>query len=426
MAGGINRLTDPKIRAFLRQAKAGTAPVKKLFDGGGMFLMVTPAGTAVWRLKYSLGGKSKLYAIGVYPDVSLAGARAQRDAAKALLSEGRDPVMARMLQRAGAMASGDSTFAGAAETWLAKMKPGWSAIHYTKSKQALERDVLPFIGKLPVGSITAPMVTAVIDRVVARGAVETASKILWNIRCIFNEAKARTEGLPENPAEPVRETLPKRTAQKKRPALLTFEALGDLLRGADMAHLSPAVRMAHRLVAFSTARIGNVITAEWSEFDLDGDTPSWTIPRAKMKMKDRDFDHKVILGPTITAELSHWRRATGGAGYAFPSPVDNGKHITHESLEKVYRVTLKLDGKHSPHGWRSAFSTLAKENEKPFSRESVELALDHVADNAIVRAYDRGQRLEERVRLAYWWDAQLSAAQRGTDPIPFRATRAAG
>jgi integrase len=417
-----DKLGAQQVKAFAAGTlkwKKGQTPKRKLFDGGGLFLMLTPAGTPVWRLKYSLGGKSKLYAIGVYPGKSLDDARKARDEAKAWLKEGRDPVKARMLDRASAMASGDSTFAGAAETWLAKMKPGWSEIHYTKSKQALERDVLPFLGKLPIGSITAPMVTKVIDKVVARGAVETASKILWNIRCIFNEAKARTEGLPENPAEPVRETLPKRRAQKKRPALLKFDELGDLLRHADLAHLSPSVRMAHRLCAFSAARIGNVITAEWPEFNLGSDTPTWTIPRSKMKMKDREFDHKVILGPTITAELIQWRRATGGIGFVFPSPTGRA-HITHESLEKVYRVTLKLDGKHSPHGWRSAFSTLAKENEKPFSREAVELALDHVADNEVVRAYDRGQRLAERVKLAYWWDTQLSAAQHGTDPIPLR------
>jgi integrase len=109
----------------------------------------------------------------------------------------------------------------------------------------------------------------------------------------------------------------------------------------------------------------------------------------------------------VRSELRAWRRKVGTEGYVFPSPT--GKtYITRESLEKVYRVTLGLAQKHSPHGWRSSFSTLAKEN--TFSRDCVELALDHVADTAVVRAYDRGERLEERRRLAAWWDAQLKAA----------------
>jgi integrase len=179
------------------------------------------------------------------------------------------------------------------------------------------------------------------------------------------------------------------------------------------------VRLAHRLLAFSGVRVSNVIGAEWPEFDLDGETPTWTIPRAKMKARDRHHDHKVILGPTIAAELRKWRQTIGGKGYAFKSPIGN-KHITPESLEKAYRDTLSLKDKHTPHGWRAALSTLAREN--GFERVVVELALDHVHDNEVVRAYDRGQRLEQRVKLMQWWDAQLSMAQRGADVVPLRGS----
>jgi hypothetical protein len=32
----------------------------KLFDGGGLFLLVTPSGGKLWRLKYRHKGKEKL------------------------------------------------------------------------------------------------------------------------------------------------------------------------------------------------------------------------------------------------------------------------------------------------------------------------------------------------------------------------------
>ena len=93
----------------------------------------------------------------------------------------------------------------------------------------------------------------------------------------------------------------------------------------------------------------------------------------------------------MAAELRQWREMFGGRGFVFPSP-QGGKHIWRESIEKVYRVTLGLSGKHSPHGWRSAFSTLARDN--GFARDVVELALDHAHDNEVARAYDRDERFD--------------------------------
>lgn len=416
-----NKLSDRAVRAFVTRARAGTASAKKLSDGGGLYIMLTPAGSPVWRLKYRINGKERLYAIGVFPEVGLEAARVQRDLVKAHLREGRDPLKARQLTKATTAASSDSTFVGATEEWLAKQKRDWSDIHYLKSRQAIERDVLPFLGHLPVADITPAMVARVIEKVVARGAAETASKILWNVNCIFKLAQAR--GLRnDNPAEPVREVLPKRKANTPRPALLNFKELGDLLRRAEVAPISPAVRMAHRLVSFTAARIGNIVDAQWKEFDLDSDTPAWVVPRGKMKTRERAHDHRVLLGPTIVAELRAWRNATGGKGYLFPSPTGNA-HITRESLEKAYRVTLKMEGKHSVHGWRASFSTLARD--AGFSRDVVELTLDHVHDNAVARAYDRGERLNERVKLMYWWDAQLSSAQHGVQAIPRKSVEVA-
>jgi integrase len=108
----------------------------------------------------------------------------------------------------------------------------------------------------------------------------------------------------------------------------------------------------------------------------------------------------------------------------FPSP-QGGKHIGRESIEKVYRVTLKLEGKHSPHGWRSAFSTLARD--QGFARDVVELALDHAHDNEVARAYDRGERFTRRVELFNWWGEHIAAAQRGAKiiPLPGKAEMAA-
>ena len=62
-----------------------------MFDAGGLFLIVTPAGGKWWRLRYRMDGKEKTLSLGVYPDVSLKDARARRDAARKLLADGVDP-----------------------------------------------------------------------------------------------------------------------------------------------------------------------------------------------------------------------------------------------------------------------------------------------------------------------------------------------
>jgi integrase len=417
MAGGIGagKLTDKAVKAFVAKAERG----KKLADGGGLHLFITPAGGATWRVKYRLDGKEKIYSIGPYPLVALAAARAELIDVKALLLEGRDPVSNRRVNRAAESASVDNTFEAVAGDWLKMKQKEWSVTHYTKSSRAFERDIYPTLGKLPISSITPAMVAMTVQDINKRDVLETATRILQHLNGVFRYAQAK--GLcRDNPAAPAREVLPRKKDSGRMPALLDYAALGDVLRRAQLARLSPAVHLAHRLCAFTASRIGNVVDAEWCEFQLEGEQPVWTIPRAKMKVNNRDIDHRIPLCPRIVEELRNWQSMIGSKGYVFPSPA-GGKHIGRESIEKVYRVTLKLAGKHSPHGWRSAFSTLARDH--GFERDVVELALDHAHDNEVARAYDRGERFTQRIGLFNWWGVQLSAAQQGASVIPIANAR---
>ena len=411
MAGGISggKLTDKGVKAFLAKAERG----KKLADGGGLYLIVPPVGAPTWRVKYRIEGKEKTYSIGPYPGVTLAAARVELGEVKALLREGKDPVIDRRISRAAHVASADNTLQAVAEEWLAMKQKEWSAGHYTKSARAFERDIYPAIGKLPIANITPAMVAKAIEDIHKRDVLETATRILQHLNGVFRYAQAKGR-CRDNPAGPAREVLPRKKDGGRMPALLNFAALGDVLRRAEAAHLSRSVHMAHRLCAFTAMRIGNVVDAQWREFHLDDEQPVWVIPREKMKVTTRDIDHRIPLCPAIAAELRTWRGIFGGRGYVFPSPA-GGKHIGRESIEKVYRVTLSLEGKHSPHGWRSAFSTLARDH--GFAREVVELALDHAHDNEVARAYDRGERFIERIKLFNWWGEQIATAQRGARVI---------
>jgi len=427
MGAGIDKLTDIRIKRFIAKAKPG----QKLADGGGLYLRITPKETPVFRIDYRIHDATRgcvvgrTYSIGVYPQVTLAMARERRAEVKANLELGRDPMVARKVQQAQAAVATGTTFGDVANQWLAQRKREWSDIHYEKSSRALERDVLPHIGKLPIGELTSPMISDVIQRVSIRksakspeGAIETASRIRQHIEGILSYAKATGTPFLENPATAASAILPKRKAITRRAALDDFSELGKVLRDVDRANASAAVKVAHKLVAYAPgARIGNVARARWNQFSLDTDQgAAWEIPRAEMKVRGgRDFPHKIVLGPTIAATLRQWKLVSGGQGddFLFPSPAKPEQPITRESIEKLYRVTLKaeISGRHSVHGWRSSFATLAKEG--GFDKVAVELALDHVGDREIIRTYDRGARLPDRQRLAYWWDCQLSNAERG-------------
>src|SRR5262245_57562231 len=132
-ARGTNKLSDRAVKAFIAKSRSGTADKGKLADGGGLYVTVTAAGTPVWRLKYRIGGKEGLFAIGTYPMVSLEAARIARDEAKTLIAQGRDPVKARQVERVESAAASDTTFAVVAGEWLEKRKADWSEIHFTKS-----------------------------------------------------------------------------------------------------------------------------------------------------------------------------------------------------------------------------------------------------------------------------------------------------
>jgi integrase len=398
-------LTDKAIKPFITKA----VPKSKLADGGGLYLFITPAGKPVWRIKYHLDGKEKTYSPGAYPEISLAAARAEQEQVKALLRQHKDPVSERRLRRAEGAAAVAQTFGVVAAEWLDRKKKEWGDQHYVRSAQAFERDVLPHLGNLPVASISTAMVATVVEKIAARGVVETAKRVLTQISAVFSFAMAKG-WCSANPAPDAGAALPRKNTPGRMNALIAWNDLGDILKRARASNMSRPVYMAHRLIAFTTMRISNVVEAQWSEFELDSDVPVWRIPRDQMKKKDKRFpEHRVPLAPEIAAELRDWKKVAPKSRFVFPSPIDTSCPISRESLEKAYRVTLKLDGRHSPHGWRTSLTSQALDNE--FNRDVVHMANDREHDSTVALAYDRGERFNQRVKLFNWWGQQLSIAE---------------
>ncbi|GHU37096.1 hypothetical protein AGMMS50256_34580 [Betaproteobacteria bacterium] len=137
-----NVLTDAKCKA----ARAGGKAVK-VFDGGGMFLFISPTGAKTWRLAYRLGGKPQTMSLGAYPAVSLAEARAKREEMKEVLRNGCDPMAARRAGRQPKL-----TFSEACSRYWAGRRDV-SESYRDNATRAIEMHLNPFLGKMDVGAV---------------------------------------------------------------------------------------------------------------------------------------------------------------------------------------------------------------------------------------------------------------------------------
>jgi hypothetical protein len=164
-------LTD----TVIKNAKPCQKPVR-MFDGGGLYLEIAPSGGKLWRLKYRIEGKEKRLAFGVYPDVSLAQARARRDEARKLLANGADPGAVRKAQKAAKQERAANSFEVVAREWFEKWHVGKAESHSSKIIARLEKDIFPWLGGKPIAEITAPMVLEELRRIESRGVIDTAHR----------------------------------------------------------------------------------------------------------------------------------------------------------------------------------------------------------------------------------------------------------
>lgn len=141
-------LTDIKIKT----AKPKDKPYK-LADGEGMYLLVSTNGSKYWRMKYRIAGKEKILSIGIYPDISLADARAKRMEARKTLASGGDPSEAKKEEKLALQISLENTFEAIAREWHSSKSDRWSLRYRDEIIDTFEKDIFPYIGKRPIADI---------------------------------------------------------------------------------------------------------------------------------------------------------------------------------------------------------------------------------------------------------------------------------
>jgi len=400
----LGKLTDTAIR----NAKPAAKPYR-ISDGGGMYLEISPTGGKLWRLKYRFGGKEKRLALGVYPDVSLARARERRHEARKLLAEGVDPGQERKAAKAAAGAQGD-TFELLAREWHQLFLSSWSLDHAAKILTSLEKNAFPWIGHRPIRELLPPEILSVARRVEARGAVETAHRLVGTIGMVFRYAVAAGRA-DSDPTRDLRGALAPVNAANY-PTITDPGELGALLRAINTYSGGYAVRAALRILPYVFVRPGELRGMTWAELQLDGPEPLWTIPAERMKLRR---PHLVPLASQVVDILRDLQPVSGAGAVVFPGNRSRNKPYSETTL----RAALDRLGYGSdvivPHGFRGTASTLL--NEMNYDDDWIEAQLAHLVPG--VRGdYNHAVYLPDRRRMLQAWADYLDGLREGGRVIP--------
>jgi integrase len=397
-----------------RKAEAKDKPYK-LADAHGLHLYVTPNGYKSWRWKYRFAGKEKRLVFGPYPTVKLVEARSMRDAAARQLRDGIDPSIDKLQRSAAASARAGATFGTVAAEWFDSQKPIWSPRYAAIIRRSLDQDVLPKLGTLPLDAITTPMVLTVLRPIESRGAVETAHRVRQRISDIF--ARAIASGIATSDPATVASRALSKVKRSKFPAVRTVEAAQTVLRKVEQQPGHPLTKLASRLLALTAVRSGVLRLAEAVEFeDLDGSSPIWRIPAAKMKLvveRKEDVAYEFIV-PLARQSVELVKLAidfSGSAPLIFRSIRHPRKPLSDSTVSKAYREA-GFSGVHVPHGWRSTFSTVMNElaavENRLGDRAIIDLMLAHIPAG-VEAAYNRAGYMPRRRALAQEWADMLTA-----------------
>ncbi len=396
----------PLTDSAIRNTKSGEKQ-RKLSDERGLYLLVTVKGGKWWRLDYRHGGKRKTLSMGVYPDIGLKDAREARDEARRLIAKGIDPSELRKAEKLSE--AGANSFEAITREWFTKFSPNWAPAHADKIIRRFEKDLFPYIGKLPINEINPPVLLAALRRIESRGAIETAHRAKQTAGQVFRYAIA-TGRAERDPAGDLKGAIP--PAKKGQYAAITDPVkVGELLRAIDAYRGSPIIRAALQLSALLFVRPGELRRAEWSEIDLEA--RQWIIPAEKMKQR---AEHVVPLAQQAIAILEELQPLTGTATYVFPGARSDSRPLSDNGPRTALRAMGYANTEMTPHGFRAMASTLL--NEQGWRPDIIERQLAHCEQSRVRAAYHRSEYLADRRKMMQAWADYLGSLKDGAKVVP--------
>lgn len=398
---GTDKLSDAKVRA----AKASDRPYK-MADGQGLYLLVQPSGSRLWRMKYRHQGTERVFAIGVYDDVSLAEARRERDRAREWIRQGLDPTIERKTAKSTAASQQAATFEVIAEEWFKAAAAGanrerrpWSEAHKAAQRQRLDDYLLPSLGGIPLADVKAPQVLEVLRVLEARGAHEVAAKCRVIASHVFRYAIQTGRG-DSDPAEALRGAITR--PQRKHRATLPAAEMPRLFEHLAQVPAEPVTKLALAWLILTATRTSETRFATWGEIE---EGTRWRIPAERMKMRDGHVVPLSRQAKEILAAAQSLRLSKDPGALIFPGFTRHGALSENAFLAILARSGHF--GRQTGHGFRSSFSTWAHEVAEA-DPDVIEACLAHVKSD-VRGIYNRAQYLSRRLELLQRWADQCSA-----------------
>lgn len=395
-------LTD----TFVKQVKPLKPAGDKYADGQGMYLLVNAAGK-YWRMDYRHLGKRKTLALGVYPAVSLAKARARRAEAREQLADGIDPGAAKREEKVAQLVAAQHTFEAVAHTWLDKTKAERAETTQEKVRNWLNKDIFPYIGALPISTIKPRDVLLAVQKMEARGAIESAHRVKQVCGQVFRFAVAT--GLAERDVTADLKGALATVPKSHFAAITEPKEVTGLMRAIHSYSGHPYSTAALKLSPLVFVRPGELRSAEWTEIDLDA--AEWRIPGVKMKMKN---DHIVPLSTQAVDILLSVHPMSGHGKFVFPSIRTGERCMSENTVNAALRSLGFSKEVMTAHGFRAMARTILDEvlEERV---DFIEHQLAHTVSDANGRAYNRTAHLPARRAMMQRWADYLDNLRTGTE-----------
>lgn len=408
-------LSDVTLKAKTHKDESGkvrTAPYK-LYDELGLFVQVSANGGKWWRFKYRLAGKEKLLALGTYPEVSLADARARRDDARKLLAQNPpvDPSEVKKSQKQAIHGKLENTFEAVAREWAESYFINKSASHKEKTIRRLEIYIFPWLGNKPIADITAPEVLQVIKRPQNQSKLETAHRALQAVGQVMRYAVQNGKAERDVTAD-LRGALP--TPEVKHMAsFVEPQQVSELLRAIDGFQGTFTVECALRLAPLVFTRPSELRRAKWADIDLEVGVWSYRVSKTKT-------DHIVPLSTQALDILKQLQPLSGHGEFVFMGGHDPKKPMSEAAINAALkRMGYDTQTQITGHGFRAMARTLLHErlNIDPVI---IEHQLAHKVPDALGQAYNRTKFLDQRKTMMQTWADYLDELKAGAKILNIR------
>lgn len=400
---------------FIRSVK-GNGKDQFLSDGSGLYLRVTPAGTRCWIYRYRNRNKQTQWLrLGYYPTKPLSQARAEAAVLKQRRLEGIDPV-SQLKKQLWMIVPSVSLIPGIPRTdvTVKTLFHQWEKQVTSKRKDKGEsvrrmfmKDVLPFIGEMPVSGISKRDIAQLINPVLERNDTgRMASQVLATVRQFF--CYAIDQDLIEiDPSASIRKSRLYKPVERER-VLDNAEIVLLLKERLPTSGIPSPNQKALFLILATACRIGELLKAKTSDIHLEKDKRYWRIPEENSK---NGKEHIVFLSDFALSAFKDLIAAQKKSGkdisiWLFPSRT--GKtHIDEKTIAKQVNdrqrpeqdpiqgrtqqntALLLPNGKWTLHDLRRTAATMM--GNLGVRPEVIERCLNHTEQNRMMRIYQRQQ-----------------------------------